>query len=67
MDDVAVTSADLGSYPAGGVDLPAYLITAGGGSVMAAANRKLKQIVLDIGGTEFQAQLQSWTLNDEYR
>jgi hypothetical protein len=27
VDDVVVTSADLGSYPAGGVDLPAYLIT----------------------------------------
>lgn len=31
---------------------------------MTAQNRKLKQLVLDIGGTEFQAQLQSWTLND---
>jgi hypothetical protein len=27
LTDVAVTSADLGSYPAGGVELPAYLIT----------------------------------------
>jgi hypothetical protein len=27
LDDVVVTSADLGSYPAGGVELPAYLIT----------------------------------------
>ena len=27
LDDVVVTAADLGSYPAGGVELPAYLIT----------------------------------------
>lgn len=27
VTDVAVTAADLGSYPAGGIDLPAYLIT----------------------------------------
>jgi hypothetical protein len=27
VTDVVVTSADLGSYPAGGVELPAYLIT----------------------------------------
>jgi hypothetical protein len=27
LDDVVVTSADLGSYPAGGVELPAWLIT----------------------------------------
>ena len=27
VGDVVVTSADLGSYPAGGVELPAYLIT----------------------------------------
>jgi hypothetical protein len=31
---------------------------------VTAQNRKLKQLILDIGGTEFQAQLQSWTLND---
>lgn len=27
LQDVVVTAADLGSYPAGGVELPAYLIT----------------------------------------
>lgn len=27
LTDVVVMSADLGSYPAGGVELPAYLIT----------------------------------------
>lgn len=27
LHDVVVTTADLGSYPAGGVELPAYLIT----------------------------------------
>jgi hypothetical protein len=32
---------------------------------LTAQNRKLKQIVLDIGGTEFQAQLREWALNDE--
>ena len=31
---------------------------------MVAQNRKLKQIVLDVGGTEFQAQLRQWNLND---
>jgi hypothetical protein len=27
LDDVVVTTAEMGSYPAGGVELPAYLIT----------------------------------------
>lgn len=31
---------------------------------MTANNRKLTHIILDIGGNEFQAQLQSWNLND---
>lgn len=31
---------------------------------MAAHNRKLKAITFDLGGTEFQVQLKSWTLNN---
>lgn len=31
---------------------------------MAAHNRKLTQIVFDLGGNEYQAQISSWTLNN---